>query len=1536
MPWFRTRLPAPNDSPSRSERQVDEVVRRTELSGVSGPGNAQNENRPQLVQSTTPLSGSRERRPSIIPRRMKPSSQSLGGASRNPANTAANNQSELSKSKELQSKSTRAPQNTKPPKSVEATRISEVSGPQQASSGAPGSREASKFTKPPKSEESSGPKNAPRSGKAATSRQGFGSEMPSEFNGVNGANMPLRLEDAPGPGKPSNVDVTNPGTKNDSKTGLCWKKAILLLRKEHPKEFEVLLSASEEKSLKEEEVFDCLGLTSKEQVKSGKAHIYVERLWQALEPFQQLGMIASRVDPHGIAPFAVASLFLLVKLARGLEYRELVIEIFSDITCMMMRWYHFETRLFNQHDPSLINTKDQIDALKGRLTDLFFAALKLAATIYKYLDGHMALRLGRRLIADKVKWQNMLKELRAIEAQCKACKEVMDAESKFQKDNASILAWITNTNQKRDHELLRASLGIDKVYKDCGKWLFITPEYHNWKKGRPASKPVLWLKGTVGTGKTTLMCRAIEELREDFKYGDHGEHPVIHYYCTGTPCVQEEYDKHKLDNPVDCRFSTTECEELLKKLIPSDPKKLRITIVIDALDECEDNGYELLEILGNLLQSRPQSIRLLLSSQLHVRVEENFGDNITESLRVNSTVTKDDMHTFIETEMEKRAKTPGNRILDSRTGLYVEVAGELTNRAMGMFQWVKLRIGIFFPKPPLETTTKVQKELKELRTANPKDLNPTYRRLYANNVIQYERQNTAKTYRLILSAYKPLTLKQVREAVSIENDGKINNEVDEEYIRRRCHSFVIENEDGYLQFAHESARLFLEKVENHGDKDFADVDDFSDTANHREMLEICLKLMMRPNHPMWIPDELRFVQQNGGFDCSSRVTKTNYEQNCDMLIQCMQGTGFSAYTLKYLGYHCRKLGSTQLLGPGLSRDLSNVITEPNTALLWWYRFVITYLSPQEFKDSGNHLESYNQCRRFQKKVLVCMQNNRTPNPFLAVCIWDLAECVDELQARLFPKNEEWSSALQLPLDVCCFYGSSRTLSKLVDVYPAKADALIMEAHGFLGKIPIQVAVEQFRVDVTRILLEFERKRAHITKQERWTSNQLLCLRPLSKRMRILERPDAVPMLKLLLEFEADQTGARFPPSSEECWRGWDIQILSCSTAELTELEAALGRNDSNGGAVVELLLRKYPDHWNVFARDNYFKRPQLVQTPSGEGEKAIKIACRNRDYDLFDPCSPYQELIDVLLKFGAQLADAEEKPAVEKSARACSVAPPQTKEEYVEYAEDFVAKNINNFVDVTEESVKSIAEVAAAQADIVATELGLRPEVTPGLVKLAFYDFVILCDDSSSMTFDEQCIPALNDTLRQVAHFATILQPKGISVRFLNHDEGNARRYDNLTDAHDIAVKVSSVPFYGNTRLGSVLNDKIVRPRIIDKITSGKLERPVFVVIITDGQPTDEHPESLRNTIRYCKDALSRQSYRDAAAVFLISQVGDAAHATTFLKSLETDPQISSMVLCSTENMAAKLAQFQSSQQDKQYTAWVSKSIPKKVPSLED
>ena len=70
---------------------------------------------------------------------------------------------------------------------------------------------------------------------------------------------------------------------------------------------------------------------------------------------------------------------------------------------------------------------------------------------------------------------------------------------------------------------------------------------------------------------------------------------------------------------------------------------------------------------------------------------------------------------------------------------------------------------------------------------------------------------------------------------------------------------------------------------------------------------------------------------------------------------------------------------------------------------------------------------------------------------------------------------------------------------------------------------------------------------------------------------------------------------------------------------------------------------------------------------------------------------------------------------------------PQSEEEYIAYTKDFVENNIENFVDPRDESIKAISKVAAAQADIVTAKFGLSPNTTPGLVKLAFYDFVILC-----------------------------------------------------------------------------------------------------------------------------------------------------------------------------------------------------------------
>lgn len=103
------------------------------------------------------------------------------------------------------------------------------------------------------------------------------------------------------------------------------------------------------------------------------------------------------------------------------------------------------------------------------------------------------------------------------------------------------------------------------------------------------------------------------------------------------------------------------------------------------------------------------------------------------------------------------------------------------------------------------------------------------------------------------------------------------------------------------------------------------------------------------------------------------------------------------------------------------------------------------------------------------------------------------------------------------------------------------------------------------------------------------------------------------------------------------------------------------------------------------------------------------------------------------------------------------------------------------------------------------------------------------------MNWDKESIPTLKDTLRRVAKFATILDPKGISLRFLNYNEGSSGTFDGLISAEEVEKKFAIVPFSGSTRLGEVLDEKILQPMILQKAAGRRLDKPLFVIVITDG-----------------------------------------------------------------------------------------------------
>ncbi|KAI9769918.1 MAG: hypothetical protein M1840_003627 [Geoglossum simile] len=214
--------------------------------------------------------------------------------------------------------------------------------------------------------------------------------------------------------------------------------------------------------------------------------------------------------------------------------------------------------------------------------------------------------------------------------------------------------------------------------------------------------------------------------------------------------------------------------------------------------------------------------------------------------------------------------------------------------------------------------------------------------------------------------------------------------------------------------------------------------------------------------------------------------------------------------------------------------------------------------------------------------------------------------------------------------------------------------------------------------------------------------------------------------------------------------------------------------------------------------------------------------------------------------------------------------------------------------------MRRLAQRASARAKEVTSRWGLSEETTPELIKLALYDFVFLCDDSGSMDQSDRK-RLLLETLRSVALFATVLEPTGITIRFINHNTDDT--FNKMADVDDITRKVTLVNFSGATKLGTELDRKIVQPMIIDKANKGILKKPIIVVIITDGEPNSEHERCIHNTIYNCKTSNAVKEYGDAAVVFLVCQIGDSEEATTFLRDLENDRSVGGMVYCSANRL---------------------------------
>lgn len=196
--------------------------------------------------------------------------------------------------------------------------------------------------------------------------------------------------------------------------------------------------------------------------------------------------------------------------------------------------------------------------------------------------------------------------------------------------------------------------------------------------------------------------------------------------------------------------------------------------------------------------------------------------------------------------------------------------------------------------------------------------------------------------------------------------------------------------------------------------------------------------------------------------------------------------------------------------------------------------------------------------------------------------------------------------------------------------------------------------------------------------------------------------------------------------------------------------------------------------------------------------------------------------------------------------------------------------------------------------DELARQWSIPKEMAYDLSSLALYDIALYCDDSGSMAFEEngERIDDLQIIVSKVAGIAALFDEDGIVVRFMNSEQqGNG-----ITQASQAESLVKSIRYGGTTPLGTNLKKKVLDPFVVQQIYQNNLDKPVLVIIVTDGCPVGEPRQTLKSVIRNTVQICARSCACERMVGFQIAQVGKDQKAQQFLEEIDNDPDVGHLI----------------------------------------
>ncbi|KAI6088401.1 hypothetical protein F4821DRAFT_233642 [Hypoxylon rubiginosum] len=353
-----------------------------------------------------------------------------------------------------------------------------------------------------------------------------------------------------------------------------------------------------------------------------------------------------------------------------------------------------------------------------------------------------------------------------------------------------------------------------KQARRCGNatWFANNECYKDWRQNSFSS--TLLIPGTLGAGKTVLLANIVSDLSLNatgqivtyfFCQSDYTESQV---YRTIIGCLARQVVESLEVGNLDQLWANPDSEmdeNAVEALFTAEAIRNRqIYLVLDGVDECATPvRARLISFIRSLRICLHLKLCISLRLVADLRIQNELArlnpDNVMEMPTVNPDI-KDFIQARLVTCLENEELAIGD------PALVIEIQEALEEGAQGMFLWVVLQI----------QTICAQKTDKDIRIALqelPDDLPETFHRilLKAGGLgLEYQ----SRLLNLIISAIRPLSIDELREAVSVDptstiwDPSRLINDIN--VVVATCGSLlVVDEEQLTVGFIHSSVKQFL-------------------------------------------------------------------------------------------------------------------------------------------------------------------------------------------------------------------------------------------------------------------------------------------------------------------------------------------------------------------------------------------------------------------------------------------------------------------------------------------------------------------------------------------------------------------------------------------------------------------------------------------------------------------------------------------------------------------------------------------------------